>query len=205
MYGDERRKKKGKIPTSDESRYFQTMASMSDEAPESNMKIKYYDVDNLGYKYEKDNDGLISGLERLTNHQTFSSDMGGGIYLGDEGSVPFSENKPPSYGMQDFESSMPFLFGKRDINSPDSIQEDEKPQQQQPQASPRTKGVFDEAGIYLGQSVYLFLFIVDFINCYKLFAVVRISWLCHLTLMEFTSVTFHRVTFQSLLHIVGGQ
>lgn len=53
--------KKGKLPTSDESRYLQTMASITDDSLESNMKIKFFDVDSAGLMYEKEDESLLKG------------------------------------------------------------------------------------------------------------------------------------------------
>ena len=65
-YGDEKRKKKSnKLPTSDESRYFQMMASMNEDEPEQNMKMKFFDVDSYGCMYQKQNESLVSGLDRM--------------------------------------------------------------------------------------------------------------------------------------------
>ncbi|XP_057305998.1 rapamycin-insensitive companion of mTOR-like isoform X2 [Hydractinia symbiolongicarpus] len=145
-YGDKERKgKKQRALTSDEARYFQYMSSQSDETIETNMKMKFFDVNSQGYMYEKGSDGLLSGLERLNSNS--------GIYLGEDSSVPFSEHKPPDYsnpdtirGFKSFEDFMPFLAGKNpDATSPVADDADSC------RSSMKTKAIFDDAGIYLGE------------------------------------------------------
>lgn len=122
--------------------------------PESNMKMKFFDVDiNTGYKYEK-NENLLSGLDRLNHnqvHPTSSLDNAGGIYLGGdtvESSVAFSEHRPPNYSYEkSFEDFAPYLSGKnRDLSDtyPPPYEDAAK------KTSIKTKAIFDEAGIYLG-------------------------------------------------------
>lgn len=153
-YGDDKKKgKKSKPPPlSDESRFFQTMSAMSSEnaPPESNVKTKFFDIDNSGYMYEKD-ESLLSGLDRLNHNQVqpTSSLVSGGIYLGDE-SIPFSGQPPPEYSsIQSFEQFAPYLSGlNRDTDSlPPPYDEKRTPV--------RTKAIFDEAGIYLGVFVII--------------------------------------------------
>ena len=134
---------------------------MHESASTSSIKMDFFDVDELGQKYRvADPDNLISGLDRLyhgekfqyipsisiNEEEKFSSKQFGGIYLGDEpvaNSIPFSEYKPPSY--ESFDDAMPFLAGKMKSPSPVKDILDEKPR------AKRTRSVFDDVGIYLGE------------------------------------------------------
>lgn len=168
MYGEDnnKKKKKFKIPISDESRHFQDIAAMTEREPESNVKEKHFDIDSRGFMYEKDNDGLLAGLDRL-NHNTFkplsSSLDASGIYFGDEEpptptTTAIEEPSPSSFSEhhkgETFEEYLPFLSGKnRDqfvmppsYHSPASMASQLR----------KTKALHDDHGIYLGLSLTLF-------------------------------------------------
>lgn len=159
LYGDGKKGKKAKQPAiSDESRHLKIMSEISYESlpPESNMKMTFFDVDDSGYKYQK-NENLLSGLDRL-NHNPLkapsSLDASSGIYLGDtEASVPFSEHRPPEYPERSFEEFAPYLSGvNRELYDtvPPPPYDDFK------KSSTKTVEKYDEAGIYLGTNLVFF-------------------------------------------------
>lgn len=121
-----------------------------DEAPKSNIKMKYFDVDQAGVMYEKPPErSLISELERLNSHENanrYPSDGYGILYLGDGDS--FSDNKSMNYMSQSmkeircFEECLPFISGKNPNLQPSPVMEEK--------LRGPVKELFDEAGIYLG-------------------------------------------------------
>lgn len=149
-YGDEKKKgKKNKQSSSDETRYLQHLASKTDEqAQEPNMKMRYFDVDSQGLMYEREKENLLLGIERLQpNIFCPSAAACGDMHGGGDGSISFSEHKPPEYlsscGInQTFEEFVPYFSGKnRNATSLEKVN---------PKSLP-TKDVFDEYGIFLGE------------------------------------------------------
>ena len=170
VYGREdnkKKNKKGRMPISGESRHFQDVAAMSHREPESKIKEKHFDIDSRGLMYEKDNDGLLAGLDRLNHNTTkpFSSSLDmSGIYFGDEEPaaptpLPIEEPSPSSFSAhhkgETFEEFLPFLSGKnRDqFVMPPSYH---SPTSMTSQLG-KTKEMHDDHGIYLG---LFFIFIV---------------------------------------------
>lgn len=149
-YGDEKKKgKKNKQSSSDETRYLQHLASMTDEqAQEPNIKMRYFDVDSRGTMYEKE-ENLLLGIERMQpNIFCPSAAACGDMRGGDDCSISFSEHKPPdylsSYGIsQTFEEFVPYFSGKNRNATP--------PEKQTNPKSLPTKDIFDEHGIFLGE------------------------------------------------------
>ena len=77
------------MPTSDESRYFEKLASLNDDEPDQSMKMKFFDVDSYGCMYQKESESLVSGLDRMNStmsgysvNTAASATYAGGIYLG---------------------------------------------------------------------------------------------------------------------------
>eukprot|EP00111_Clytia_hemisphaerica_P003838 TCONS_00011021-protein len=153
VYGDSDKKKgkKSKTPVSDESRFFQDMAAMTERPPESNVRTKFFDIDSRGFMYEKHDEGFLAGLDRLnynTKGPMNSMENAGGIYLGDE-PTPSDTTTLAEEKLDTFEDFAPFLSGK--IPAEHFMQ---PPPYQSPSMSSqigKTKELFDSCGIYLGE------------------------------------------------------
>ena len=156
VYGEGKKGKKSK--QNDESRFFQMVAAMN-EQQESNIKTTFFDVDSWGNMYEKGDEGLLPGLDRL-NHNIAAQPMismdAGGIYLGDDGGVSGSANDSFSYEQkyESFEDFAPFLSGK---NRDQFIT---PPPYPEPSLSAKTKPLYDNSGIYLGKSFIIILLLL---------------------------------------------
>lgn len=159
MYGEGKKGKKRR--QNEESRYLQLIASMNEPEPEPNIKTKFFDVDSWGNMYEKDDEGLLPGLDRLNHNiaQPMSSMDAGGIYLGDDGGDA-GDSANDSFSIterrfESFEDFAPFLSGKnRDqFGTP--------PPYPEPSPSIKTKPHYDNSGIYLGKNLFsLFILLV---------------------------------------------
>ena len=150
-YGDEKKKgKKNKQLSSDETRYLQHISSTTDEqAQEPNIKMKYFDIDSQGTMYETGEENLLLSLDRMQpNIFCPSAAVCGDMHGGGDGSIPFSEHKPPEYlsscgRNQTFEEFVPYFSGKNRNATP--------PEKQTNPKSLQTKDIYDEHGIFLGE------------------------------------------------------
>jgi len=115
---------------------------------QSNMTMKFFDVDLTGLMYEKENESLLKELQRMRRNGLYPLYHASGTFVGDDNATESSE-RISSNAIKTYKSAdefMPFLLGISNgkLTSPQNFVKDHS-------NSSKTKPIFDDSGIYIGE------------------------------------------------------
>jgi len=115
---------------------------------ESNMTVKFFDVDLTGLMYEKENESLLKEPQRMRRNGLYPLYHASGTFVGDDNATESLE-RISSDAIKTYKSAdefMPFLLGisNGELTSPQNSVKDHS-------NSSKTKPIFDDSGIYIGE------------------------------------------------------